>query len=50
MLSDMDEYERRAAEAEKRAADTHDGDIRRQWLELAEQWRTMVRQRRRRRG
>lgn len=48
-MSDLDEYERRAAEAEERASGTHDSDIKRQWLELAEQWRTMAWQRHRHR-
>jgi hypothetical protein len=39
-----EEYDRRAAEAEARAKQTRDPFVKRQWEELAAQWRVMAEQ------
>jgi hypothetical protein len=44
-MRDADECQRRAAEADEAGARTHDLDLKRQWGQIADQWRRLARQR-----
>jgi hypothetical protein len=50
LMGDPEEYARRAAGAEKRAAEQLDPDQKQQWEEIARQWRSLERRVRRLNG